>query len=170
MTFEELLDQAIAMLQRRGRVTYGALKRQFNLDDAYLADLKAEIIKGQRLATDEDGEVLVWMGEAASPPTTAATPAPAQERPPLAYTSSTTLRASCVPRGGLVYFPFAKVICPVPSPCLNGPLVSARTRTSWPISRVRLRPWVRCICCPGASPTPCDYSRGRWNRALLWKQ
>ena len=63
MTFEELLDQAIAMLQRRGRVTYGALKRQFNLDDAYLEDLKAEIIKGQRLAVDEDGEVLVWMGE-----------------------------------------------------------------------------------------------------------
>jgi len=66
MTFEELLDQAIAMLQRRGRVTYGALKRQFDLDDAYLADLKAEIIKGQRLAVDEDGEVLVWMGGAAS--------------------------------------------------------------------------------------------------------
>ena len=33
---EEILDQAIAMLQRRGRVTYGALKRQFNLDDAFL--------------------------------------------------------------------------------------------------------------------------------------
>jgi len=68
MTFEELLDQAIAMLQRRGRVTYGALKRQFNLDDAYLEDLKAEIIKGQRLAVDEDGEVLVWMGGLRLPP------------------------------------------------------------------------------------------------------
>jgi hypothetical protein len=30
MTFEELLDQAIALLQRRGRLTYRALKRQFN--------------------------------------------------------------------------------------------------------------------------------------------
>jgi hypothetical protein len=29
MTFEELVDQAIAMLERRGRVTYRALKRQF---------------------------------------------------------------------------------------------------------------------------------------------
>jgi class 3 adenylate cyclase/tetratricopeptide (TPR) repeat protein len=86
MTFEELLDQTIAMLQRRGRVTYGALKRQFDLDDAYLEDLKAEIIKGQRLAVDEDGEVLVWIGGAASPP--AATSALAQERPPLAYTPS----------------------------------------------------------------------------------
>jgi class 3 adenylate cyclase len=88
MTFEELLDQALAMLQRRGRVTYGALKRQFNLDDAYLEDLKAEIIKGQRLAVDEDGAVLVWMGGAASPPTPTAPPARAQERPPLAYTPS----------------------------------------------------------------------------------
>ena len=88
MTFEEILDQAIAMLQRRGRVTYGALKRQFDLDDAYLADLKAEIIKGQRLAVDEDGEVLVWLGDTASPHTPAATPAPAQERSPLAYTPS----------------------------------------------------------------------------------
>ena len=41
MTFEEILDQAIAMLQRRGRLIYGALKRQFQLDDAYLEDLKA---------------------------------------------------------------------------------------------------------------------------------
>src|SRR5262245_32630666 len=62
MTFEELLDQAIALLQRRGRLTYRALKRQFDLDDDYLADLKAELIQGQRLAVDEDGEVLVWTG------------------------------------------------------------------------------------------------------------
>jgi hypothetical protein len=36
MTFEEVLDQAIAMLQRRGRVTYRTLQRQFQLDDAAL--------------------------------------------------------------------------------------------------------------------------------------
>src|SRR5437879_507380 len=63
MTFEENLDQAIDMLRRRGRLTYGALKRQFNLDDAYLEDLKEELIEGQRLALDEQGKVLVWMGE-----------------------------------------------------------------------------------------------------------
>jgi hypothetical protein len=62
MTFEEILDHAIAMLQRRGRLTYGALKRQFQLDDAYLEDLKAELIEGQRVAVDEDGRVLVWTG------------------------------------------------------------------------------------------------------------
>jgi len=67
MTFEEILDQAIAMLQRRGRVTYRTLKRQFQFEDDTLEDLKAEIIKGQRIAVDEEGDVLVWTGGAASP-------------------------------------------------------------------------------------------------------
>ena len=44
MTFEEILDQAIAMLQRRGRVTYRTLQRQFQLDDAALATLKDELL------------------------------------------------------------------------------------------------------------------------------
>ena len=83
MTFEEILDQAIAMLQRRGRLTYGALKRQFQLDDAYLDDLKAELIEGQRVAVDEDSRVLVWTGGAAVPPLTALS-APQPARPPRA--------------------------------------------------------------------------------------
>jgi len=82
MTFEEILDQAIAMLQRRGRLTYSTLKRQFQLDDAALDDLKNECIYGQRLAVDEEGRVLVWAG--------AAVPAVASESvqaiAPLAYT------------------------------------------------------------------------------------
>ncbi len=81
MTFEEILDQAIAILQRRGRLTYGALKRQFQLDDAYLDDVKAELIEGQRLAVDEDGRVLVWTGRAAVPSLTTP-PAPQLEPPP----------------------------------------------------------------------------------------
>ena len=86
MTFEEILDQAIAMLQRRGRLTYGALKRQFQLDDAHLEDVKNELIAGQRLAVDEGGNVLVWTGAevSASPPT--ASLASTQDRAPLAYT------------------------------------------------------------------------------------
>src|SRR5215831_1888925 len=79
MTFEEILDQAIAMLQRRGPLTYGALKRQFQLDDAYLEDLKAELIEGQRLAADEDGRVLVWTGGASPPPEAVSSPPPQQE-------------------------------------------------------------------------------------------
>jgi TOMM system kinase/cyclase fusion protein len=68
MTFEEILDHAIAMLQRRERLTYGTLKRQFQLDDAALEDLKNELIAGQRLAVDEGGNVLVWTGGTAMPP------------------------------------------------------------------------------------------------------
>src|SRR5499427_5014092 len=90
MTFEEILDHAIAMLQRRGRLTYGALKRQFQLDDAYLEDLKAELIEGQRLAVDEEGRVLVWRGEPASVPPLTTAPSSSRasepERVLLAYT------------------------------------------------------------------------------------
>jgi class 3 adenylate cyclase len=83
MTFEEILDQAIAMLQRRGRLTYGTLKRQFQLDDAALDDLKDELIYGQRVAADEDGRVLVWTSAEGSAPPSPAPPASRQDRPPL---------------------------------------------------------------------------------------
>jgi class 3 adenylate cyclase/tetratricopeptide (TPR) repeat protein len=86
MTFEEILDQAIAMLQRRGRLTYGTLKRQFQLDDAALDDLKTELIEGQRLAVDERGTVLVWTGETASIVAPATAPARVQAPAPLTYT------------------------------------------------------------------------------------
>jgi class 3 adenylate cyclase/tetratricopeptide (TPR) repeat protein len=69
VTFEEILDQALAMLQRRGRVTYRTLKRQFDLDDEALEDLKEEIVYGQHLAADEDGRVLVWTGGSGTTPT-----------------------------------------------------------------------------------------------------
>ncbi|HEV8718464.1 MAG TPA: adenylate/guanylate cyclase domain-containing protein, partial [Candidatus Binatia bacterium] len=62
MTFDETLAQVLELLQREGRVSYRALKRRFALDDDYLEDLKAEIVKAKRLARDEDGEVLVWVG------------------------------------------------------------------------------------------------------------
>jgi len=52
MDFYEILDQVIDLLKQRGRASYRALKRQFALDDAYLEDLKVEIIKVQRLAVD----------------------------------------------------------------------------------------------------------------------
>src|SRR5260221_206081 len=67
MDFYEVLDQVVALLRQRGRLTYGAVKRQFHLDEDYLADLKAELIDGQRVAADEDGKVLVWTGAASVP-------------------------------------------------------------------------------------------------------
>jgi class 3 adenylate cyclase/tetratricopeptide (TPR) repeat protein len=92
MDFYAVLDQILDLLRQRGRVTYNALKRQFGLDDACLQDLKDEIIAAQRVAVDEDGTVLVWIGDVTAPPQPVAapasvrTPAPAQHRAPLAYT------------------------------------------------------------------------------------
>jgi predicted ATPase len=51
MTFEDIVDHALALLQRRGRVAYRMLKRQFNLDDEALEDLKAELILVESLPT-----------------------------------------------------------------------------------------------------------------------
>src|SRR2546426_7939474 len=64
MTFDDVLEQAIQLLQRQGRVSYRALKRRFALDDDYLEDLKEELIHAQRVATDEEGRILVWTGDA----------------------------------------------------------------------------------------------------------
>src|SRR2546425_558272 len=77
MTFEEVLDQAIALLRQRGRLTYRTLQLQFQLDEAHLEALKDELIEGQRLALDEAGRVLVWTGGAETLPT-----APPSSPPP----------------------------------------------------------------------------------------
>jgi class 3 adenylate cyclase/predicted ATPase len=60
MTFDEVLDQVRELLRQRGRLSYGALKRRFDLDEAYLEDLKAELIDAEQVARDEDGKVLAW--------------------------------------------------------------------------------------------------------------
>src|SRR5262245_23795104 len=79
MTFEEILDQAVAMLQRRGRLTYGTLKRQFQLDDAALDDLKEQLLYAHPPVVDDAGRGLVWAGETVGSPT--APPPPSQPLP-----------------------------------------------------------------------------------------
>ena len=65
MDFLTVLDQVVDLLRQRGRLTYRTLKRQFDLDDEVLADLKEELIDAQRVAVDEDGRILVWTGAVA---------------------------------------------------------------------------------------------------------
>src|SRR5438309_7852906 len=84
MDFVAVVDQVIALMRQRGHVAYRTLKRQFQLDDETLENLKIELIDSQRVATDEQGTELVWTGEAASSPAPAATSAPASA--PLGYT------------------------------------------------------------------------------------
>jgi len=62
VTFDEMLAQVLELLQREGRMSYRALKIRFHLDDEYLEGLKDELIAAKRLAIDEDGKVLVWVG------------------------------------------------------------------------------------------------------------
>src|SRR5262245_18978744 len=84
MTFEEILDQAIAMLQRRGRLTYRTLQLQFQLDDDHLAALKDELLFAHPQVHDEAERGLVWIGAPVSTP--AAVAPPASQPEPLSYT------------------------------------------------------------------------------------
>ena len=87
MDFVAVVDQAIALLRQRDRLTYRTLQLQFQVDDAHLTAFKEELIEGQRLAGDEAGRVLVWSGASG---TTASPAAPSSLQPlpraPLAYT------------------------------------------------------------------------------------
>ena len=62
MKFSEIVNQAATLLQDSGRISYRALKREFDLDDETLDDLKEELIDIRELATDKDGKMLVWAG------------------------------------------------------------------------------------------------------------
>ena len=89
LSFDKVVDQVRALLQSKGRVAYRTLKRRFDIDDDYIEDLKAEFIDADRTAVDEDGKVLVWIGDGeptekrprpASPPQTQDVSKPDAER------------------------------------------------------------------------------------------
>ena len=63
MKFSDIVKQATTLLQDKGQISYRMLKREFTLDDETLDDLKAELIEVDRLAVDQDGKMLVWIGE-----------------------------------------------------------------------------------------------------------
>ncbi len=84
MTFNEILGQVRELLQSKGRVSYRALKLQFNLDKEYIEGLKDELIKAERVAGGENGEVLVWLGGTKAEP--AQHSAPPQPKSPRIYT------------------------------------------------------------------------------------
>ncbi len=86
MDFVAVVDQVIALLQQRGRVTYRTLQRQFQLDEAALEDVKEELIYGQLVTGDEDGKVLVWTGAPVTAPAVVSPPAVPSQPAPLAYT------------------------------------------------------------------------------------
>src|SRR3989454_418018 len=100
MTFDDILEQVIALLKRQGRVSYRALKIRFDLDDAYLDVLKEELLYVQPVRDDE-GRGLVWTGDVegtietpSHPPQSIPSPLP-QETP--SVHSASPLRTSRPP-------------------------------------------------------------------------
>ena len=76
----------IALLRQRQRVTYRALKVQFQVEDDALDALKEELIEAQHLAADEAGRILVWIGDAGTTAPASSPSAATQDRAPLTYT------------------------------------------------------------------------------------
>ena len=62
MKFSEVIEQASELLQRRGRITYRSLKREFELDDEGLEDLKAELLYSHPQVVEDEGRGLRWTG------------------------------------------------------------------------------------------------------------
>jgi hypothetical protein len=63
-----VVDQVIELLRSRRRVSYWALRVQFDLDDEALEALRTELIEAHQIAVDQAGTVLVWAGERAALP------------------------------------------------------------------------------------------------------
>ena len=63
MKFSEIIEQAGELLQRKGRITYRSLKREFALDDEGLDDLKDELLFSHPEIGEIDGRGLIWNGE-----------------------------------------------------------------------------------------------------------
>jgi class 3 adenylate cyclase/tetratricopeptide (TPR) repeat protein len=80
------MEQAIALLRQRGRVTYRTLQLQFTLDDEQLAALKDELLYSQPQVRDDTGRGLIWTDDAG--PVRAGTAAPVEPpaQAPLTYT------------------------------------------------------------------------------------
>ena len=87
MDFVAVVDQAIALLRQRGRVTYRTLQRQFALDDAQLAALKESSLRAAEVR-DDTGRGLVWTGDAGPVRRTAAPVGPLARHPRLHATLS----------------------------------------------------------------------------------
>src|SRR5262245_39128091 len=87
MDFYEVLERVLELLQRHGRLSYRALKVQFELDDDRLDLLKEELLYAQYPIADDHGRGLVWTGEPGgvqepAPPQSTPHPAAQQDQPP----------------------------------------------------------------------------------------
>jgi class 3 adenylate cyclase/tetratricopeptide (TPR) repeat protein len=101
MTFEEILDQALALLQRRGRVTYRALQLQFQLDADHLAAVKDELLYTHPEVRDDAGRGLIWTSDPGPTPAAHAALAEPSVPVPLTYTPPYLAEKILTSRGAL---------------------------------------------------------------------
>jgi len=86
MDLYAILDQVVDLLRQRQRVTYRALKVQFQLDDEALEALKDELLYAHPEVHDDAGRGLVWTSAPLTSPPPASGPAERPDRTQLAYT------------------------------------------------------------------------------------
>jgi class 3 adenylate cyclase/tetratricopeptide (TPR) repeat protein len=84
--FVAVVDQVLALLRQRGRMTYRTLQRQFQLDDDALHDLTDELLYAHPEVRDDAGRGLVWTGDAGTAPVATSAPVASPGQAPLAYT------------------------------------------------------------------------------------
>jgi hypothetical protein len=101
MDFYAILDQVVALLRQRQRVTYRALKRHFALDDDARADLTAELLYAHPQVRDDAGQGLLWTGEPAPAPAAAPSVVAPPPQAPLAYTPPYLAEKILTSRGAL---------------------------------------------------------------------
>jgi hypothetical protein len=82
MDFYAVLEQVVALLQRRSRVTYNALKLQFHLNDEQLAVLKDELLYAHPQVVEDASRGLRWTSDTTAPQTSAPL-APPHAPPPV---------------------------------------------------------------------------------------
>ncbi len=62
MKFSEIVEEAKALLQRTGRVSYRVLQREYDLDGESFEDLKEALLFSYAEVEEVDGRGLVWTG------------------------------------------------------------------------------------------------------------
>jgi class 3 adenylate cyclase len=68
MDFSKLLAVITWLLEREQRVSHRFLRREFGLDQELLEDVCFELVHTRRVASQEDEEILVWIGDDRDPP------------------------------------------------------------------------------------------------------
>ena len=93
MTFYDLLEQVLALLQRHHRLSYRALKLQFPLLDPACIDAIRDELLFQGVARDAEGQGLIWLGRTSVVPQATVSRQPA----PVASATEPSLAAPTVP-------------------------------------------------------------------------